>query len=113
MKRWNGWGDEATTYPLPDSAARYLADLVGEGAASGRCLAWNKPSGLFPLPASPPTHSISTDPEERLRHARGQSLPDWIALRSGQIGAFPDGVAYPASERGSAQPCWNMPGRPA
>ena len=41
---------------------------------------------------------ILTDPEERLRHARGQSLPDWIALRSGQIGTFPDGVAYPTSD---------------
>jgi FAD/FMN-containing dehydrogenase len=28
-------------------------------------------------------------------HARGQSFPDWIALRSGQIDTFPDGVAYP------------------
>ena len=41
---------------------------------------------------------ISSNPEERLRHARGQSLPDWIALRSGRIGTFPDGVAYPVSD---------------
>jgi alkyldihydroxyacetonephosphate synthase len=38
------------------------------------------------------------DPELRVRHARGQSLPDWIALRSGRVGAFPDGVAYPTDE---------------
>jgi alkyldihydroxyacetonephosphate synthase len=31
-------------------------------------------------------------------HARGQSSPDWIALRSGRIPAFPDGVAYPTDE---------------
>ncbi|MCZ7669624.1 MAG: FAD-binding oxidoreductase [Chloroflexi bacterium] len=31
----------------------------------------------------------------RLRHARGQSLPDWVALRRGRIPAFPDGVAFP------------------
>jgi alkyldihydroxyacetonephosphate synthase len=30
-------------------------------------------------------------------HARGQSFPDWIALRSGHLGQFPDGVAYPAT----------------
>jgi alkyldihydroxyacetonephosphate synthase len=40
---------------------------------------------------------VITDPEDRVRHARGQSLPDWIALRSGSIDHFPDGVAYPQS----------------
>jgi alkyldihydroxyacetonephosphate synthase len=41
---------------------------------------------------------ITTEPEARLHHARGQSLPDWIALRSGRIEAFPDGVAFPADD---------------
>ena len=97
MKRWNGWGDEEIQYPLPDSAARYLAGLLGEGlrledVPFGKALASVAPSRL-------PHHPlISTDPEERLRHARGQSLPDWIALHSGLIGTFPDGVAYPTSE---------------
>jgi len=40
---------------------------------------------------------VSTDPIDRVRHARGQSLPDWVALRSGRIGRVPDGVARPAS----------------
>jgi alkyldihydroxyacetonephosphate synthase len=97
MKRWNGWGDEATTYPLPASATRYLADQVGEGlplqdATLEQTIQAVPPSQLSTHPL------ISSDPEERLRHARGQSLPDWIALRSGQIRAFPDGVAYPASD---------------
>ncbi len=97
MKRWNGWGDETTTYPLPDSAARYLADQIGEGpqladASLPELLACIEKSRL---PAHP---LISTSSEERLRHARGQSLADWIALRSGQIETFPDGVAYPASD---------------
>jgi alkyldihydroxyacetonephosphate synthase len=42
---------------------------------------------------------VHTDPLDRVRHARGQSLPDWIALRSGALDAFPDGVAYPRTER--------------
>jgi len=33
-----------------------------------------------------------------LCHARGQSLPDWIALRNGRITTFPDGVAYPTTD---------------
>jgi len=97
MKRWNSWGDEAIDYPLPGSAKQYLADQMGEGAhledvSLERALAGVRPSRL-------PQHPfISTDSEERLRHARGQSLPDWIALHSGMIGTFPDGVAYPASD---------------
>jgi alkyldihydroxyacetonephosphate synthase len=71
MRRWNGWGDEATRYPLPSVPPPRLATH-------------------HPL--------ILTDSAERLRHARGQSLPDWVALRSGRIGAFPDGVAFPASD---------------
>jgi alkyldihydroxyacetonephosphate synthase len=98
MKRWNGWGDEATTYPLPESAALYLANLVGapphlEDATLAQALQAVPPSPLSLHPL------ISIDPEERLRHARGQSLADWIALRSGQIGTFPDGVAYPVSDQ--------------
>jgi len=33
----------------------------------------------------------------RLLHARGQSLPDWLALRFGRIDRLPDGVAFPES----------------
>ncbi len=44
------------------------------------------------LPADP---LLETDPAVRLRHARGESLPDWIALRSGRPGLVPDAVARP------------------
>jgi len=97
VRRWNGWGDEQTNYPLPDSAEDYLIELVGRGSLA--------PDAVFEqvlatVPASRlPSHPlISTDAPDRLLHARGQSLPDWIALRSGRIGAFPDGVAYPGSD---------------
>jgi len=97
MKRWNGWGDEATIYPLPASASRYLGDLVGAGLPLEDATL-EKTLQAVPVSALAPHPLISTDPEERLRHAHGQSLPDWIALRSGQIQAFPDGVAYPDSD---------------
>jgi alkyldihydroxyacetonephosphate synthase len=38
------------------------------------------------------------DANDLLCHARGQSLPDWLAMRSGNLGMFPDGVAYPATD---------------
>ena len=97
MKRWNGWGDEATIYPLPDSAARYLAGLVGEGPRL-EDISLQQALAAVATSRLPDHPLISADSEERLRHARGQSLADWIALRSGQIGACPDGVAYPASD---------------
>ena len=96
MRRWNGWGDDTIDYPLPASAERYLERLVGRGtpprdATLAEVVAAAPPSRL---PAHP---LVSTDAVERVRHARGQSLPDWIALRSGRLGPLPDGVAYPTS----------------
>lgn len=97
MKRWNGWGDEATGYPLHDSAARYLAAVVGDWAVL-RDASFHEVVETVPESHLPPHPLIKTDPVERLRHARGQSLPDWIVIRSGRLGAFPDGVAYPDSD---------------
>lgn len=97
MRRWNGWGDATIQYPLPAHAKRYLAEKIESGmlipdATLESVLASTHKSRL-------PQHPlITTNPLERLLHARGQSLPDWIALRSGRIGVCPDGVAYPSSE---------------
>ena len=95
MRRWNGWGDEATVVELPAHGAAFLENLVGTGqrlkdATLEQVLAQVPESRLslrHPL--------ISVDAEVRVRHARGQSLPDWLAMRSGEFGVFPDGVALP------------------
>ncbi len=96
MRRWNGWGDDTQDYPLPEGAARFLAEALGPGtppldAALEDVLAAVLPSRLPPHPL------IDTGAETRLRHARGQSFPDWVALRSGRIGPLPDGVAFPTA----------------
>ncbi|OGO13669.1 MAG: FAD-linked oxidase [Chloroflexi bacterium RBG_13_68_17] len=97
MRRWNGWGDAATDYPLPDSAARYLETLIGPGVTTPDAPFESVVAGVPPARLAP--HPlIRTDPAERVLHARGHSLPDWVALRSGRVGIFPDGVAYPASD---------------
>jgi alkyldihydroxyacetonephosphate synthase len=97
MRRWNGWGDANTHYPFPDSAASYLTERIGAGsptpdATLEETLRSAPGSRLVDHPG------VRTETVERLLHARGQSLPDWIALRSGRIGTFPDGVAYPEDE---------------
>ncbi len=94
MRRWNGWGDTTVNYPLPASALAYLVERLGRqkppnDAAFDRVIAGVPQSRLSDHPL------VTKDPESRARHARGQSLPDWVALRSGQPAPFPDGVAYP------------------
>ncbi len=98
MKRWNGWGNENTTYPLPASAESYLSEQIGPGIQTEDATLQEV---LNTVPESRLTKHplVNADPLERLRHAHGQSLADWIALRSGRIGRFPDGVAYPADAK--------------
>ena len=94
MRRWNGWGDDATEMALPKSAGQFLAQLLGDAKplkdADLACVCAQVP------PTRLPEHPmVITKAEDRVRHARGQSLPDWLAMRSGEFGVFPDGVAYP------------------
>jgi alkyldihydroxyacetonephosphate synthase len=97
MRRWNGWGDENTGYHFPDSAAQYLVERIGAGEIIPDA---TLEAVLAAIPATRlPAHpSVSDEPHARLLHARGQSLPDWVALRHARIPCFPDGVAYPNDE---------------
>jgi len=99
MKRWNGWGNIETDYPVPASARAYLVNLFGSLDPTPDA---DLETVLRSVPASRlPVHPlVDASPMERLTHARGQSTEDWVALRSGRIPAFPDGVAYPTSEEG-------------
>ena len=96
MRRWNGWGDSAQEYPLTDDARRFLRERLGEPRPVRDA---TLETALQAVPASRLAGSASfeTDPELRLRHARAQSFPDWLAMRSGQLGPFPDAVARPTS----------------
>lgn len=95
-RRWNGWGktDSEFVSSLSDGAREALTLLVGEGKPSSDV---SKEDALALVPASRiAEHAlISVDAEDRLMHACGQSLPDLMALRSGEINVFPDGVAFP------------------
>ena len=94
MRRWNGWGHEGSLATVPAEALRLLEAEVGpaephpDAALADVVAAVADPR----LPGHP---LFSLDPEDRVRHARGQSLADWIALRSGRLEAVPDAVARP------------------
>ncbi|HEX7950535.1 MAG TPA: FAD-binding oxidoreductase [Candidatus Limnocylindrales bacterium] len=99
MRRWNGWGDDSIEEHVPDRAMALLHELVGPSARPrdatlDEVVAAVRPSRLEPHAA--PGVALGLDPLERVRHARGHSLPDWIALRTGRLGATPDAIARPA-----------------
>ncbi|WP_236203782.1 FAD-binding oxidoreductase [Pseudomonas protegens] len=94
MRRWNGWGDASTVVELPAQGAGFLAERLGPGR---RLPEATLEQALARVPASRlQAHDLySISAEDRLLHARGQSLADWLALREGELGAYPDAVAFP------------------
>ena len=96
MRRWNGWGEESTSMELPGSGRTFLAEQIGPGLALPDA---SLDAVLAKVPASRLAEHplLLREPMDRLLHARGQSLPDWLAMREGEFGRFPDGVAYPQS----------------
>jgi alkyldihydroxyacetonephosphate synthase len=98
MKQWNGWGDDQNDLDLElkPSALGYLQKIIGPSTPLPDA---TLEQAMSKVPASrlQPHELVSLDAEDRLRHARGQSLPDWLAMRSGEFGIFPDGVAFPTT----------------
>jgi alkyldihydroxyacetonephosphate synthase len=96
MKRIQGWGNKNTDYPVPESAYSYLKKVVGPPI---KLINISVEDLLKKVPvAEIPKHDLITiEPEERLCHARGQSLSDWVEMYDGLVNTFPDGVAYPTS----------------
>lgn len=98
MKRWNGWGDEKNNFDfaLSKTSQNFIENIIGKSKSLTDA---TLEQALANVPASraPEHRLIETDAEQRLRHCRGQSIPDWLAMRSGDFGTFPDGVAFPES----------------
>ncbi len=81
--------------PSPELLA-WLDARIGPAAHPVPDIAASPPElptqGLGELPAE-----LSTDPLDRLAHARGQGLADVLRVRSGLVPALPDGVCRPTN----------------
>lgn len=96
MRRWNGWGDESVNFALNEDMLAFLHARIGKSTPPSDATLEQACRTVAPSRLAP-HRGIDTAPEVRLRHALGQSLPDWLKLRYGKIGRVPDGVAFPES----------------
>ena len=96
MRRWNGWGDENVRVEIPQGALEYLRELIGPGDPPTEA-SFESVTNTVPASRLPQHPLVDVSPATRVLHARGQSLPDWFALRFGRLGRIPDGVAFPES----------------
>ena len=96
--RWNGWGNININKAVSPHGAKLIKSHIGKTqklpSVSLESVLKTVPPSRLPS-ALTELAMVSTDNEVRVRHARGQSFPDWIAMHSGDFGVFPDGVAMP------------------
>ena len=96
MRSWNGWGDEDDATTIGAGARRFLDNHVGSGTSPSEATLADVVAAVPPSRLAPVDDlHLTTDPETRVRRARGQSLPDLAALRYGRLDAVPDAVARP------------------
>jgi alkyldihydroxyacetonephosphate synthase len=93
-RRWNGWGDDGYVKQVSAHGGALIRSIIGEPTPL-KDATLDEVVAQVPASRLPQHALISTDAEQRVRHARGQSFPDWLAMRSGKFGTFPDGVAFP------------------
>jgi len=109
--KWWGWGDEGIAFTHRDkpALARFIKRHLGldvEGRTS-RPMAFGDLH--IPEPSLTPDlraaleeaigdERVSTDPLDRLVHARGKCLRDLVRHRRGELGRLPDVVVRPAAQ---------------
>ena len=98
--RWNGWGNVSINKKVSPHGAKLIKSHIGKTknlkSVSLQQVLKTVPKSRLPA-ALTELDTVSVDQEVRLRHARGQSFPDWIAMHGGDFEVFPDGVAFPES----------------
>jgi alkyldihydroxyacetonephosphate synthase len=103
MRRWNGWGEDTDDSPLAPEARAFLAELIGAGMPPQDATLEEALARVPQSRITSATHPFDTDAGARLLHARGQSFPDWVAMRSGRLGPVADAVCFPTKHDEVAQ----------
>ncbi|OGB33990.1 MAG: FAD-linked oxidase [Burkholderiales bacterium RIFCSPLOWO2_12_FULL_61_40] len=94
MRRWNGWGDDATSMELNEGARAMMAERLGPGHP-GRDATRKQILKKIPASRLEGAHPlIQTDASTRFAMALGESFADWIRKRFGALPPVPDGVAF-------------------
>jgi alkyldihydroxyacetonephosphate synthase len=109
--KWSGWGEEGVSFTADDKPALgpFLQRVLGLDPA--RVTAPPPAFADLDVPESATAPSlraaledavgaahVSTDPFDRVLHARGKSLRDLVRHRRGAIGRIPDVVVRPGDE---------------
>jgi alkyldihydroxyacetonephosphate synthase len=107
--RWWGWGDEGVSFTHEDKPA--LGPFLQRALDLDVRQVVSRPTAFEDLHAAEPSCSpelsaalqeavgdVSTDPLDRVVHARGKSLRDLVRHRRGDLGRLPDVVVRPADE---------------
>jgi len=109
--KWWGWGEEDVTFTHDDKpdlgpflAREIEVDADAPAARPMRFGDLDVPEPALDadlrtaLEAAVGAAHVSTDPLDRVVHARGKSLRDLVRHRSGDLGRLPDVVVRPATE---------------
>ena len=97
MRRWNGWGDDATSMDLNDNARAMMAERLGHGHPA-KDATRDEIIAQIPISRLVGAHTlIQTDASTRFAMALGESFGDWIRKRFGALPPVPDGVAFAES----------------
>src|SRR2546421_791994 len=106
--KWCGWGHEGVSFTHDDKPA--LAPFLRRALDLDVHRVVSRPTVFdelrVPKPSLSPELSaaldavadVSTDPLDRVVHARGKSLRDLVRHRRGDLGKLPDVVVRPADE---------------
>jgi alkyldihydroxyacetonephosphate synthase len=109
--RWSGWGDEDVSFTHEDKPA--LGPFLQRALDLDFTLPESRPVAFESLGVPEPSLSVdmsaaleeavgnghvSTDPLDRVVHARGKSLRDLVRHRRGDLGRLPDAVVRPGDE---------------
>jgi len=97
MRRWNSWGLSTTQVSVPQPFLQLLKKQLGE-AQPGPELSFEDSLDRVPQSKLQNESDLDTSSQTRLRHAVGQSFPDWVRIKSGAVEGYADAVVQPTSE---------------